>query len=69
MVMRKGFWSFDSDTARNVVIVGVDANLQCSSFHIDDPKNNFLVLGKGPTEVINGSIGAAEKTKQCQLYW
>ena len=37
---------------------GVDSS---SSRHIDNPKINFLVLGEGPTEGINGSVGAAEK--------
>ena len=32
-----------------------------SSFHLENPKNNFLVLSEGPTEGINGSVGAAEK--------
>ena len=54
----KGFQSFDNDTARNVIIVGVGNR---SSPHIDNPKNNFLVLGKGPAECINDSVGAAEK--------
>ena len=42
----KGFWSFDNDTAKNVVTFGVDNN---ESSHIGNPKNKFLVLGKGPT--------------------
>ena len=41
-----------------VVIFGVDNS---SSPRIDNPKNNFLVLGKGPNEDINGSVGTAEK--------
>ena len=56
--LRKGYWSFDNGTARNVEIFGVDNR---SLSHIDNPKNNFLVLGKGPTEGINGSVGTAEK--------
>ena len=31
------------------------------SSYTDSPKNNFLVLGEGPTIGINGSTGAAEK--------
>ena len=54
----KIFCSFDGDTARNVLIFGVDNS---SSSHIDNPKNNFLVLGEGLTEGINGSFGTAEK--------
>ena len=53
----KNFWSFDNDTARNVIIFGVDNS---SSAHTDNPRN-FLVLSKGPTEVIDVSVGAAEK--------
>ena len=34
----KGFWSFDNDTARNVIIFSIDNN--SSSPHIDNPKNN-----------------------------
>ena len=48
----KGFWSFDNDTAWNVVTFNVD---NTSSPHIDNPKINFLVLGEGPTEGINSS--------------
>ena len=54
----KGYWSFDNDTARNVAIFGVDIS---SSPHINNLKNDFLELGKRPTESINGSVGAAEK--------
>ena len=53
----RGYWSSDNDTARNVVIFGVDNS---SSSHIDNPKNNFLALGEGPTRDINGSVGTAE---------
>ena len=36
---------FDNGTARNVIIFGVD---NTSSFHADNCKNNFLVLGESP---------------------
>ena len=39
-------WSFGYDFARNVIILGVDNS---SSSHSDNCKNNFLVLGEGPT--------------------
>ena len=42
------FWS---RFARNVVIFGVDNS---SSSHSDNCKNNFLILGEGPTSHING---------------
>ena len=32
-----------------------------SSSHTDNRKNNFLVLGEGPTYGINGSFGSSEK--------
>ena len=53
-----GSWSFDNDIARNVINFGVDNS---SSSHADNPKNNFSVLGKGPTFGINGRLGSPEK--------
>ena len=53
-----GWWSFYNDTARNVIIFFFDNN---SSSHADNHKNNFLVLGEGPTFGINGSFGSAKK--------
>ena len=55
---RKGNLSFDNDYAGNVAIFGVDNS---SASHTDNQRNNFLVLGEGPTEGINNSVGAAEK--------
>ena len=52
-------WSFNSETARNVMIFGVDNS---SSSHADNHKNNFLILGEGPTFEINGSFGSSEKS-------
>ena len=40
------------------VIFGVDSS---SWSNTDDQKNNFLLLGEGPTEGINDSTGVAEK--------
>ena len=54
----EGSWSFGNGFARNVVIFGVDNS---SSYQTDNGKNNFLVLGEGPTQGINDSTGAAEK--------
>ena len=48
-----GPWNFVNDFARNVIIFDVDNN---SSSHADSWKNNFLVLGEGPTYGINGSF-------------
>ena len=46
------------NVARNVVIFGVDYS---SLSQTNNRKNNVLVLGKGPTQEINDSTGAAEK--------
>ena len=51
-------WSFCNGFARNIVILVVD---NTSSSHVDNLKNNFLVLGEGLTEGINDGVGAAEK--------
>ena len=51
-------WSFDNDTARNVVGFDVDNNL---SSHSDNLKNNFSILGEGPSFGINGSFGSPDK--------
>ena len=44
--------------ARYVVIYGVN---KTSSSYTYNKKNNFLILGEGPTDGINDSIDAAEK--------
>ena len=46
-------WSLGHDFARNVIIFGVD---NTSSAHTGNGKNNFLLLGKGPTDGVNDSI-------------
>ena len=48
----------DNDTARNVVIFGVDNS---ASSHADNAKNHFLMLGKVPTFRISGSFGSPKK--------
>ena len=53
-----GFWSYDYDIARNVIIFGVDNNSSC---HADNGKSNFFVLVEGLTHGINRSFGSAEK--------
>ena len=58
-----GLWSFDNDTARNVIIFGVDNS---SSTHADNltritDKNNFLVPDEGPFFGINGDFRSPEK--------
>ena len=51
-------WSFGNGTARNDTFFGVDNS---SSSHVDNRKNNFLILGLGPTFAINGSLGSPDK--------
>ena len=53
-----GLWSFDNGFTRNVIIFGADNS---SSFHSDNRKDNFLILGEGPTYSVNGSFGSPEK--------
>ena len=52
------WWIFGNSTTRNVIIFGVDNSL---SSYVYNFKNNFLILGKGPTFGINGSFGSLEK--------
>ena len=51
--MIKSSWSFNDDTAGNVVIFGTDDS---SSSHTD-----FSILGEEDTFGINGSLGAPGK--------
>ena len=55
-----GSWSINNDTARNVIIFGVDNS---SLSYADNRINNFIVLGKGPIFWINGSFGSPEKNR------
>ena len=52
------WWSFNDQFARNVIIFGVDNSL---SFHTDNLKSDFLILGERNTFSINGGFGAKEK--------
>ena len=54
---RKDSWSFNDDTARNVIIFGVDNS---SLSHTGNLKNDILTLGQADTFGINGSFGAPE---------
>ena len=38
------WWNFGNGNARNIIIFGVDNS---SSSHVDNRKNNFLILGLG----------------------
>ena len=52
------WWSFGNGTVRNIIIFGVNNS---SSPHVDNLKNNFLILGLGPTFGISESFGSPEK--------
>ena len=45
----------------NLSCFGYNAFQNSLTSHTDNRKNSLLVLGKGPTDYINGSVGAAEK--------
>ena len=48
----EGFWSFDDDSARNIVIFGVDNS---SSSHTDNQKKKSLLESETSTADINDS--------------
>ena len=52
-----GWWSFDDDTARNIIF-DVDNS---SSSHSVYCKNNFFILGEGLSFGINESFSSREK--------
>ena len=54
----RGSRSFEDDFAKILIIIGVDDS---SPSHCDNGKNNFLILGNGPTFCINGSFESQEK--------
>ena len=45
----KDFFLIGDEVGRNVIIFGVDMS---SSSHIDNKKKNILILGKGPTQIL-----------------
>ena len=53
-----GSWNFGNGFTGNVANFGVD---NISSYHADNRKNNFLVLGENLTSAINGSFDSLEK--------
>ena len=67
---RKGEFSFDDGFDRNCIIFAVDMS---SSVHIDNKKKDILILGKGPTQGLNGtaeklySINFSENNKTFSL--
>ena len=60
---RKGFFSVGDKVGRNVIIFGVDIS---SSPHIDDTKNDILILHKGPTHRLEHTL-IAENCIQLNL--
>ena len=60
-----GSRSFNNDSAINIIFLGVDKS---SSSRADNRKDNFLVLGKGPTFGINRSFGLPEKKLTLEKY-
>ena len=55
---RKGTFSFGNGFGRNCITFGVDMR---SSAHVDNKKKYILILGKGPTQGLDGTTLAAEK--------
>ena len=45
----KDFFLVGDEVGRNVIIFGVDMS---SSSHIGNKKKNILILGKGPTQIL-----------------
>ena len=54
---RKGEFSFGNGFGRNCIIFGVDMS---SSVHVDNKKNDILILSKGPTQGLDGTTLTAE---------
>ena len=52
---RKRFFSLGNEIGRNVIIFGVDMNL---SPHIDNKKEDILILSKGPTQGLEHTLTA-----------
>ena len=55
---RKEKFSVGNGFGRNCIIFGVDMS---SSVHVDYKKKDILVLGEGPTQVLDGTTLTAEK--------
>ena len=55
---RKGEFTFGNAFSRNCIIFGVDMS---SSVHVDYKKKDILILGKGPTQGLDGATLTAEK--------
>ena len=55
---RIGEFTFSNAFDRNCIIFGVDMS---SSVHVDNKKKYILILGKGPTQGLDGTTLTAEK--------
>ena len=55
---KKEDFSFGNGFGRNCIIFGVDMT---SSVHVDNKKNDILVLGEGTTQGLDGTTLTAEK--------
>ena len=55
---RKVEFSFGNGFGRNCIIFGVDMS---SSVHVDHKKKDILILGKGPTQGLDGTTLTAGK--------
>ena len=52
-------WNLNNECAKNVVIFGADNGLLS---HVNDRKNNVLVLGEGQTDGIDEDFRVPEKS-------
>ena len=57
-------WNFVNNFAKNFLIFGVDNS---SSYHTDNRKNDFSLLGESLTDHFNGRIGVEEKNLSINL--
>ena len=55
---RRGQCSFGNGFGRDCILFGVDMS---SSVHVDNKKKDILILGKGPTQGLDGTTLTAEK--------
>ena len=62
---RKGEFSSGNGFGRNCIIFGVDMS---SSVHVNNKEKDILILGKGPTQGLDGATLTAEKKIFNQFY-
>ena len=61
---KTGTFSIGNGFGRNNIIFGV---YMSSSVHVDNNKKDFLILGEGPTQGLDGTKLTAEKNIQSNL--